>query len=174
MVKQLPSSTAPLRALREALVAAGAPEDKATKMAAALVSSIELRAATVPVESPDMSIAEVAIFRHESPSTVQRKMRTGAYVSYLSGNDKRLITRESVLRDREACLARGPRFGEVPPGQPAQPPEDLVEEARAHMAAREEASPEAAKRGRGRPRKAISPGRGGEGQPGSEGPPATV
>ena len=170
MIKQLPSSTAPLRALREALVAAGAPEDKATKAAAEVIASIP----SAPVDSPDMTIEEVVVFRRESASTVQRKMRSGAYDSYLSGNDKRLITRESVLRDREACLARGPRFGEVPPGQPAQPPEDLVEEARAHMAAREEASPKAAKRGRGRPRKASSLGGGGEGQPGSKGPPTTV
>ena len=166
MIKQLPSSTAPLRALREALVAAGAPEDKATKAAAEVIASIP----SAPVDSPDMTIEEVVVFRRESASTVQRKMRSGAYDSYLSGNDKRLITRESVLRDREACLARGPRFGEVLPTRPAQP----LEEARAHMAAREEASPEAAKRGRGRPRNASSLGGGGEGQPGSEGPPTTV
>jgi hypothetical protein len=169
MVKQLPSSTAPLRALREALVAAGAPEDKAAKAVAELIVSV-VKAPPAPVESPDMTPKEVSAFRHESDSTTQRKMRDGTYDSYLSGNDKRLITRESVLRDREACLARGPRFGEVLARRPAQP----LEEARAHKAAREEASPEAAKRGRGRPRKAISPGRGGERQPGSEGPPTTV
>ena len=170
MVKQLPSSTAPLRALREALVAAGAPEDKATKAAAEVIASIP----SAPVESPDMTPKEVSAYRHEADSTTQRKMRDGTYDSYLSGNDKRLITRESVLRDREVCLAAGPRFGEGPHSRRPQPLEELVEEARAQMTAREQASPEAAKRGRGRPRNASSLGGGGEGQPGSEGPPTTV
>jgi hypothetical protein len=162
-----------LRALRDALAAAGAPEDKAAKAVAELIASV-VKAPPAPVECPDMTPKEVSAFRHESDSTTQRKMRDGTYDSYLSGNDKRLITRESVLRDREACLAAGPRFGEGPHGRRPQPLEELVEEARAQMTAREQASPEAAKRGRGRPRKAISPGRGGEGQPGSEEPPTTV
>jgi hypothetical protein len=154
MVKQqLLSSTAPLRALREALVSAGAPEDKAAKAVAELIAS--LVKAPAPVESPDMTPKEVSIFRHESDSTTQRKMRDRTYDSYLSGNDKRLITRESVLRDREACLAAGPRFGET-------------------RRLGEEASPEATKRRRGRPRKAVFPGSEGEGQPGSEGPPTTI
>jgi hypothetical protein len=168
MRKQLLSSTA-LRAVQEALVAAGAPADKAAEVAVALLSNCEPKDPPAQIESPDMTPKEVGAYRRESASTVQRKMRLGIYRSYLSGHDKRLITRESVLADREACLARGPRFGEVQPGRPAQPLEDLQEEARA-----EEPSPEAAKRGRGRPRKVISLGREGEGQPGSEGPPTTV
>jgi hypothetical protein len=173
MVKQLLASTASL-ALREALVAAGAPEDKATKAAAELEA--KLKALVAPTVPPDMTPKEVAVYRRESDSTVQRKMRLEIYQSYLSGPglDKRLVTRESVERDREACLAAGPRFGEGPHGRRPQPLEGLVEKARAQITAREQASPEAAKRGRGRPRKAISHGRGGEGQPGSEEPPTTV
>ncbi len=68
-----------------------------------------------PSDSPDMTIAEVAAFRREGESTVWRKIRTGAYVSFKSG-DKRLITRESVLADRERCLAEGPQLTEAPPG----------------------------------------------------------
>jgi hypothetical protein len=67
-----------------------------------------------PSDSPDMTIAEVATFRREGPSTVWRKIRSGAYVSFKSG-DKRLVTRESVLADRERCLAEGPRLTEPPP-----------------------------------------------------------
>jgi hypothetical protein len=103
------SSTA-LRALHEALVAAGAPADKAAKAAAAIVS--ELKAAPAPVVSPDMTVEEVGVYRRESPSTVQRKMRSGVYKSYRSGSDKRLITRESVEADREACLAAGSGFAD--------------------------------------------------------------
>ena len=60
-----------------------------------------------PSESPDMTFAEVKAFRRVGDSTVWRKIRSGAYNSYKSG-DKRLITRESVLADRERCLAKGP------------------------------------------------------------------
>ena len=75
-----------------------------------------------PSASPDMTIAEVAAFRREGASTVWRKIRSGAYVSFKSG-DKRLVTRESVLADRERCLAEGPRLTEAPaerrrPGRP--------------------------------------------------------
>jgi hypothetical protein len=120
MVKQqLLSWTAPLRALREALVSAGAPEDKAAKAVAELIASV-VKAPPVPVESPDMTPKEVSTFRHESDSTTQRKMRDGTYVSYLSGNDKRLITLESVLADREACLAAGPRFDQGGKAGPAE------------------------------------------------------
>jgi hypothetical protein len=48
--------------------------------------------------------------------------------------------------------------------------EDLVEEARTHMAAQQEALPEAARRGRGRPRKALPPGGGAQGPPGPKEP----
>jgi hypothetical protein len=78
--------------------------------------------AVAPSDSPDMTVAEVAAFRREGESTVWRKIRSGAYVSFKSG-DKRLITRESVLADRERCLAKGPRLTEPPaegrrPGRP--------------------------------------------------------
>jgi hypothetical protein len=66
-----------------------------------------------PSDSPDMIIAEVAAFRRERESTVWRKIRSGAYVSFKSG-DKRLVTRESVLADRERCLAQGPRLTDPP------------------------------------------------------------
>jgi hypothetical protein len=71
-----------------------------------------------PGDSPDMTFAEVKAFRREGDSTVWRKVRSGRYVSYKSG-DKRLITRESVLADREQCLAEGPQLTEAPPeGRP--------------------------------------------------------
>ena len=72
-----------------------------------------------------MTLAEVAAFRREGQSTVWRKIRSGAYVSFKSG-DKRLITRESVIADREKCLAEGPRLTPPPPkgrraGRPKKP-----------------------------------------------------
>ena len=70
--------------------------------------------ATAVIESPDMTVAEVAAYRRESPTVVQRKMRSGVYVSYRNG-DRRLITRESVLADRARCLAEGPQFGRDSP-----------------------------------------------------------
>jgi hypothetical protein len=71
-----------------------------------------------PGDSPDMTFAEVKAFRREGDSTDWRKVRSGRYVSYKSG-DKRLITRESVLADREQCLAEGPQLTEAPPeGRP--------------------------------------------------------
>ena len=70
--------------------------------------------AVAPTDSPDMTIAEVAAFRREGESTVWRKIRSGAYVAFKSG-DKRLVTRESVLADRERCLAQGLRLTESPP-----------------------------------------------------------
>jgi hypothetical protein len=109
MRKQLLSSTV-LRAVQEALVAAGAPAEKATEVAVTLVSSFEPKHPPAQIESPDMTPKEVGAYRRESASTVQRKMRLGVYRSYLSGPDKRLITRESVLADRETCLAAGPQF----------------------------------------------------------------
>jgi hypothetical protein len=98
-----------------ALVAAGAPPDKAAAVAATLFAP--QLAAVLTESSPDMTPAEVGAFRRESPSTVQRKMRLGVYVSYRSG-DKRLITRESVEADRNACLAAGPSFGLHTKGAP--------------------------------------------------------
>jgi hypothetical protein len=82
---------------------------------------------TATGDSPDMTIAEVKAFRREGESTVWRKIRAGTYVSFKSG-DKRLITRESVIADRERCLAAGPRLTESPPegrrsGRPKTKPE---------------------------------------------------
>ena len=68
-----------------------------------------------PSDSPDMTITEVAVFRREGESTIWRKIRSGTYVSFKSG-DKRLITRESVVADRERCLAAGPRLTDPSPG----------------------------------------------------------
>jgi hypothetical protein len=100
-----------LHAFREALVAAGVPMAVVAKAVAELANRLtELPAASV--ESPDMTPKEVGAYRRESPSTVQRKMRAGVYRSYLSGADKRLITRESVEADRDACLAAGSGFSE--------------------------------------------------------------
>jgi hypothetical protein len=78
--------------------------------------------AVAPSDSPDMTMAEVAAFRREGLSTVWRKMRSDVYKSYKSG-DKRLIIRESVLADRERCLAEGPQLSSTPtekrgPGRP--------------------------------------------------------
>jgi hypothetical protein len=46
----------------------------------------------------------------ESPSTVWRKCKSGVYISYKSSSGIRLITRDSVIADRQACLAKGPQF----------------------------------------------------------------
>ena len=75
-----------------------------------------------------MTIAEVKAFRREGDSTVWRKIRSGTYISYKS-RDKRLITRESVIADRERCLAEGPRLTAPPPegrrpGRPKKPKPD--------------------------------------------------
>jgi hypothetical protein len=66
--------------------------------------------AALSVDSPDMTPAEVAAFRRESETTVWRKCRSGVYVSYRSGRDKRLIVRESVIADRDKCLVDGLGF----------------------------------------------------------------
>jgi hypothetical protein len=115
MVKQrLPTSTAPitspslLRKCRVALLAAGVPESDADEKAAELAATVE--AALKDAPSPDMHVPEVSRYRNESDSTTQRKMRSSAYESYLSGSDIRLVTRESVEIDRGACLLLGPRF----------------------------------------------------------------
>jgi hypothetical protein len=78
--------------------------------------------AVAPTDSPDMTLDEVAAFRREGKSTVWRKIRRGDYVAFKSG-DKRLITRESVIADRERCLAEGPRLTESPHGarRPGRP-----------------------------------------------------
>ena len=60
--------------------------------------------------TPDMTVPEVMAYRRESKSTVERKMRAGTYESYLSGKDKRLVTRASVEADRQSNLDLGPRF----------------------------------------------------------------
>ena len=115
MVKQrLPASTAPivspslLGKCRIALLAAGLPESEADEKAIELAAMVEAALEAAP--SPDMRVPQVSRYRNESSSTTQRKMRSGAYDSYLSGPDMRLITRESVEIDRGVCLLLGPRF----------------------------------------------------------------
>jgi hypothetical protein len=92
----------------------------------------------------DASIPEVMSFRRERRTAVERKLRDGTYQSYLSGN-RRLIIFESVLRDRETCIARGPQLGEAPS---LTEPRDR---------SRPRVSPPLAplKRGRGRPSKTL-------------------
>lgn len=74
---------------------------------------------------PDATIPEVMAFRRESSRTVFRKIASGAYQSYKSG-DTRLILWRSVLEDRERCLARGPQLSPQPTGKrrPGRPRKD--------------------------------------------------
>ena len=75
------------------------------------------------IEVPDATIPQVMLFRCESSRTVFRKIASGAYQSYKSG-ETRLILWRSVLEDRERCLARGPQLPPQPttgkrrPGRP--------------------------------------------------------
>jgi hypothetical protein len=64
---------------------------------------VRRRAPAPSIESPDMTVAEVKDFRHESETVVWRKCRTGVYISYKSGK-QRLITRASVMLDRDRCM----------------------------------------------------------------------
>lgn len=97
-----------LRKCRIALMAAGLPESVADEKAVELAAMVEAALQAAP--SPDMRVPQVSRYRNESSSTTQRKMRSGAYDSYLSGPDMRLVTRESVEIDCGACLLLGPRF----------------------------------------------------------------
>ena len=115
MVKQrLPASTASIASpsllgkCRIALLAAGLQESEADEKAVELAAMVEAALEAAP--SPDMRVPQVSRYRNESSSTTQRKMRSGAYDSYLSGPDMRLVTRESVEIDRGVCLLLGPRF----------------------------------------------------------------
>ena len=109
MVKQRPpASTTLLRKCRIALLAVGLPESEADEKAIELAAMVEAALEAAP--SPDMRVPQVSRYRNESSSTTQRKMRSGAYDSYLSGPDMRLVTRESVEIDRGVCLLLGPRF----------------------------------------------------------------
>jgi hypothetical protein len=71
-------------------------------------------------------------FRHESARTVFRKIASGAYTSYKSG-ESRLILWDSVIADRERCLARGPQLsrraetGKRPRGRPRKDRETAPE-----------------------------------------------
>jgi hypothetical protein len=71
----------------------------------------------------DATVAEVMAFRRESARTVFRKIASGAYTAYKSG-ESRLILWDSVIADRERCLARGPQLsrraatGKRPRGRP--------------------------------------------------------
>jgi hypothetical protein len=115
MVKQrLLASTAPIaspslmRKCRIALLAAGLQEGEADEKVVELAAMVEAALEAAP--SPDMRVQQVSRYRNESSSTTQRKMRSRAYDSYLSGPDMRLVTRESVEIDRGVCLLLGPRF----------------------------------------------------------------
>jgi hypothetical protein len=68
----------------------------------------------------DARVEEVMAFRRESSRTVFRKIASGAYKSYKSG-DTRLILWESVLADRERCLALGPQLTRRQAGDKRQP-----------------------------------------------------
>ena len=118
MVKQrLPASTASIaspslsRKCRIALLRAGLQESEADEKAVELAAMVEAALEAAP--SPDMRVPQVSRYRNESSSTTQRKMRSGAYDSYLSGPDMRLVTRESVEIDRGVCLLMGPRFDQA-------------------------------------------------------------
>jgi hypothetical protein len=71
----------------------------------------------------DATVAEVMAFRRESARTVFRKIGSGGYTSYKSG-ENRLILWDSAYADRERCLARGPQLsrraatGKRPRGRP--------------------------------------------------------
>jgi hypothetical protein len=97
--------------LSTALVTALPPE-LAVEIATALPPKLmtALSTALSTKSTPDMTIPEVMAYRRESKSTVERKMRAGTYESYLSGLDKRLVTRASVEADRQSNLDLGPRF----------------------------------------------------------------
>jgi hypothetical protein len=125
MVKQA-KSTALEDKCRARLERVGMPEDEAVEKAATLAAMVE--AALKASVSPDMTVPEAAPYRSESVSQTQRKMRSGAYESYLSGTDKRLITRESVEIDRGACLLLGPRFDGSPRGRPRKAQESHFSE----------------------------------------------
>jgi hypothetical protein len=97
-------------------------EDEAAGKALTLAASVEAALRNAP--SPDMTVPAVGLYRNESSSQTQRKMRSSIYESYLSGTDKRLITRESVEIDRGVCLMLGPRFEGSPRGRPRKSQEE--------------------------------------------------
>ena len=66
-----------------------------------------------PLQSPDATIKEVMAFRKESQRTVFRKLELGICESH-KNRDSRLITWESVIADRENCLAQGPQLSKRP------------------------------------------------------------
>lgn len=91
-----------LRKCRIALIAAGLPESEADQKAVELAAMVEAALEAAP--SPDMRVQQVSRYRNESSSTTQRKMRSGAYDSYLSGRDMRLVTsRASRSTAGSAC-----------------------------------------------------------------------
>ena len=65
----------------------------------------------------DLTVEEVARVRRESPSQVYKKIRNGTYEAHKNG-DTRLITRESVLADRDRALKAGPQLGATNRGRP--------------------------------------------------------
>jgi hypothetical protein len=79
----------------------------------------------------DLSVAQVAELRSESRSTVQRKLRSGRYRSYLSGGKRKIIA-ASVYADRELEMKTGQQVRPQPtpatrPGRRKHPkPESSV------------------------------------------------
>jgi hypothetical protein len=73
--------------------------------------------------SPDGTIPEVGAYRRESRRQIYRKIEKGIYQSHKNG-DTRSITWESVVADRERCLAQGVQLSQPPatkkrkPGRP--------------------------------------------------------
>lgn len=65
------------------------------------------------LRSPDATIPEVMAFRHESARMVFYKIQRGIYVSH-KNRDRRLITWESVIADRERCLQLGSQVAPPP------------------------------------------------------------
>jgi hypothetical protein len=61
----------------------------------------------------DATIPEVMAYRRESARTVFRKLELGIYRGHKNG-DSRLITWESVIADRERCLAQGAQLSQRP------------------------------------------------------------
>jgi len=77
----------------------------------------------LPFISRDGDARQVAAYRNESLRVVRRKCAEGIYRSYKNG-ERRLITWESVIADRERQLALGAQFSPPPvtgkrkPGRP--------------------------------------------------------
>jgi hypothetical protein len=76
---------------------------------------VAYKPAKLPPErsSLEATIAEVMAYRREGARTVFRKLAEGVYKGHKNG-DSRLITWESVIADRERCVAQGAQLSERP------------------------------------------------------------